>query len=95
MNVTVKIDGKTETVDATLDDLELDEWVSLQRRVGNDEYDDLLRGSVRPVSLQAILWIKLRRRHPDLTPDAISVNFLEAFADSVADDETVDPTETG
>jgi len=90
MKVQVDIDGKTETLDVSLDSLTLRESVDVQLQVGNDEWDSFVETQVaRPSVILAIMVAKLRKLYPDVDLDNADADFLTENI------EEVDPTETG
>jgi hypothetical protein len=90
MKVQIEVDGKTETVDVSVDSLTLRQSVEVQLAVGNEEWDSFIRTQVaRPVVILAIVMAKLRRLYPDLDLDDADAEFL------TEDIEELDPTETG
>lgn len=88
MKVEVQVEGKQQTVDVAVDRLTLSESVTVQKLVGNEEWDQLASGNVRPVALQAIVFAKIRKQFPGVGIDDFDFDFSEEL-------DEVDPTETG
>lgn len=74
MKVTVNIDGVEETVDIDVGSLTLREAVRVQQQVGDDKWDQLADGNIRPDAIQAVLWAKLATRYPTLKIDDVDVD---------------------
>ena len=67
MKIRVEVDGTVEEIDIAVDSLTLQEAVAVQAAIGDDGWDDIAEGKVRPMALQALVFAKLTRSHPGLT----------------------------
>jgi hypothetical protein len=94
MKVKVEIDGNTEEVDISFDNLTLRESVAVQKEIGNAEWDEFVNEQVaRPTTILAVIAAKVRSRYPDVDIDQVDVDFI---TEEASDAETgLDPTETG
>lgn len=88
MKVQLEIAGKSEELDVEFDRLTLSESVKLQRIVGNDAWDQFAAGRIRPDVLQALLYVKLVKTHPDLTLEDVDGDWS-----AVSEEDEENPTE--
>ena len=82
MKVRVEVDGKTEEVDIDVESLMLQEAVEVQGIIGDAHWDDLADGVMRPDALQAVLYVKLHRDHPDVKIDDFDFTFEQGTSPS-------------
>ena len=84
MKVQVDYEGTLRTVDVSVDRITLRESVEIQRIIGGDEWDAFAAGKMRPVALQAVLYVKMRKEIPDLSIDDFDIPMTDIEA---GDDE--------
>lgn len=75
MKVQVTVNGKTNELEVDFDSLTLRQSVALQRTLGDKGWDEFTSGVVRPATLQAVIWVKLREFMPDIQPDDFDLTF--------------------
>lgn len=80
MQVEVTINGEAVPVSLDVTDLTLRETVDIRRHLGEEYASTLGVGNVfDPLVLQAIIWVRLRGRFPDVTPDDFDIPMSALF----------------
>lgn len=82
----IEINGQVQEVDLSLDNLSLKESVALERLLGDEGWDRLARGELRPSTIQALVYVKLQRQFPELGLDDFDIAMSEALGGDEADD---------
>lgn len=70
--------------------LKLRELVEVEKAVGRRIAGELQSGDLGMDTMQALLWVTMRRANPDITPEMVGEYDMETLMGAFGDDEKVD-----
>lgn len=81
MKIAVQVDGQDLEVEVAFDKLSLKEQVLFQKTIGTARYAEWVGSDagLAPDVIDALIFIGLRRHHPDLTVDEFDVDAAEVL----------------